>query len=457
MPKKLNFSIIWKAVVIAVLVLLMLIPLAFVGNTVKGRLNYKDNATSKITNSWGSSITIAAPVLNVPFRRKVTETDPKGKTSVSYNFGYSKFTPKNADVDVNIVSQTRYIGIFEVPVFTAEIAMKGSFANVRFSDDGDIKYSPEKSYVTLEINDLKGINVPEFLWNGQKCEFEPSKLGNALSVTLKNSYEAETRSSYKRYYDGVENYSLKSLSSLVDFDNKNADFEIKFSIKGSKSISFVPLAKDNDFHLYSKWANPSFSGAFLPDTKEVTKEGFDARWKINYMASAISQNLEGANLSDAAFTATLLVPVDNYRSAERATKYGILFIILTFLAFFVFEITSKKPIHPFQYLLVGLAMAVYYILLLSLSEFMSFALAYFISAAAVILMITLYAKFGVSKTLTAKQTLIIAAAFSALYGYLYVLLQLQDMALIFGSIGLFLGLAAVMYATRNINWYDETV
>ncbi|MDR2192351.1 MAG: cell envelope integrity protein CreD [Endomicrobium sp.] len=455
MTKKLNFSIIWKAVVIGVLILLMLIPLAFIRGTVKGRLEYKDEATSKITNSWGSKIAIAAPTLNISVSRKVGKVNAEGKTTFSYISQYAKFAPQNADVDVNMISQIRYIGIFKTPVFTADITMKGSFANIKFENSDDIKYFPEKSYVSLELNDLKGINIPEFSWNGKKYDFEPSTLGNPLSLTIPNSYEYLPKMSYARYYERDENYTLKSLSSLVPFDNKNADFEIKFSIKGSGGITFIPLAKDNTFRIYSKWANPNFSGAFLPDTKEITKDGFDARWKINYMASAIPQNLDDAAVSQAAFTTSLLAPVDSYRSAERAAKYGILFVILTFIACFVFEITSKKPVHPFQYLLVGLAMTVYYILLLSISEFVSFGLAYFIAAAAIILMITLYAKFGVSKTLSVKQTAVIAAAFSALYGYLYVLLQLQDMALIFGSIGLFFGLAAVMYATRNISWYDE--
>lgn len=173
------------------------------------------------------------------------------------------------------------------------------------------------------------------------------------------------------------------------------------------------------------------------------------------MASGIPPRLNGADVSSALFTTSLLVPVDNYRSAERATKYGSLFILLTFLACFVFEITRKKPIHPFQYLLVGLAMAVFYILLISISEFIPFGWAYLIAAAAVIAMITVYSKFGINKNLSAGQTSVVALALAALYGYLYILLQLQDMALIFGAIGLFIGLAIVMYATRNINWYEE--
>lgn len=451
MTKKLNFSIIWKAIVIGVLILLMLVPLAFVKSAIKGRLAYKNEAVSKITESWGGQILVAAPILNIPYTVEVRSENEKGKTTVTSRTDYAKYAPKNTDIEVNIVPQMRYIGIFEVPVFTAEITMKGSFEKIK---DMVSAQNLNESFITLEINDLKGISAPDFVWNGKKSEFEPSLKGNAMRVNVPQTLEYSP-TSYSGYYHGEAANYLKSLSSQVSFNNTDSSFEIKFNIKGSRNISFVPLAKDNNVRIYSKWTNPNFSGAFLPDTKEINNDGFDAYWNINYMASGIPRRLDGANLSSALFTTSLLVPVDNYRSAERATKYGILFIILTFLACFVFEITSKKPIHPFQYLLVGLAMAIFYILLISISEFIAFGRAYLIAAAAIILLITLYAKFAISKTLSAPRTIIIAAAFAALYGYLYILLQLQDMALIFGSIGLFAGLAIAMYSTRNINWYEE--
>ncbi len=447
MSKKLNLSIIWKALVIGVLILLMLIPLAFVRGTIKGRLEYKAEATSKITKSWGDQIVIAAPILNIPYEAKYKDVNDKTWTTKTE---YAKFAPTNLDVDVNIISQTRYIGIFKVPVFTAEISMKGNFEKVKkFADSKE-----NESFLTLEINDLKGISTPSFAWNNASASFEPSINGTPLSIRIPTMQEYSPKMSYTRYYDYDETKYLKSLSSKVTMFEHNT-FEIKFNIKGSNAISFVPLAKDNKFYMVSEWTNPNFSGNFLPDTKEINKDGFEADWSINYMASGIPQRLDGANLSSSLFTTSLLVPVDNYRAAERATKYGILFIILTFLACFVFEITSNKPIHPFQYLLAGLAMAIFYILLVSISEFIPFWSAYLIAAAAVVVMITVYAKFAISKTLTVKQTSLIALALAALYGYLYILLQLQDMALIFGAIGLFAGLAIVMYATRNINWYEE--
>ena len=446
MAKKMNFMVILKALVIVVLTLLMLIPLALVSGSVSGRLQYKNDAISKITNSWGGQILIAAPILNIPYTTAVK--DENGKV-VDHTKSYAKFAPKNLTADVHIVTQTRTIGIFSVPVYVAEITLTGSFENQKqFAD-----FRIAESFLSLEINDLKGISTPEISWNGQQTSFEPSTKASPLQVTLTSVEEYSPSDSYTRYYDKQDSQMLQSLSAKIPLQDGVNKFTIKFSIKGSQAISFVPLAKDNSFRIRSNWTTPNFSGSFLPDTKTINRTGFDALWNINYLASGIPPRIDGANLSPSVFTTSLLIPIDNYKSAERARKYGILFIVLTFIACFLFEVLSKKSIHPFQYLLVGLAMSLFYLLLLALSEFMPFALAYLIAAVAIILMITLYAKFAIAKTLTFKQTSIIAGAFVILYGYLYVLLQLKDIALLFGAIGLFVALAAMMYATRNINWY----
>lgn len=442
---KINFGIIWKSIVIGVLILIMLIPLAFVSGTIKGRLEYKEEAISKITQSWGDKVLIAAPILNIPYTIRYQE---RAGSAWMPKTEYAKFSPKNIETTVNIESQTRYIGIFKVPVFKADIVMKGSFdAPQKFPDSNE-----NEAFVSLEINDLKGISSPEFVWNGTKSEFEPTLTGTPLRMKQMGSYISKFSS--RKYYEYDAEETMKSLSSKIILKEDNS-FELKFSVKGSNAISFIPLGKDAKFNISSDWTNPNFSGNFLPDNKTITNDGFSAQWNINYLASGIPLRLEGADLSSAMFTTNFIVPVDNYRSAERATKYGILFIILTFLACFIFEISSKKPIHPFQYLLVGFAMAIFYILLISISEFIAFSYAYLIAAAAVIILITAYTKFALIKDLSVKQTVIVAAFLTALYAYLYILLQLQDMALIFGAISLFIGLAIVMYATRNIKWYDE--
>ncbi|MDR1684459.1 MAG: cell envelope integrity protein CreD, partial [Elusimicrobiota bacterium] len=188
--------------------------------------------------------------------------------------------------------------------------------------------------------------------------------------------------------------------------------------------------------------------------KEVSKNGFKAKWEISYLASGVPQVFSGLDITGAVFGINLANPVDNYRNGIRASKHGILFLALTFLACFVFEIAGKKPIHPFQYALVGLAIAIFYLLLISLSDFISFGLAYAIAALAIVLMIALYTKYAVIRKSGVKYFAAPAAATAALYAYLYVLLQLQDFSLLFGAAGLFAGLAVVMYATRDISWYE---
>jgi inner membrane protein len=425
-------------------------PLLFVEDIIYDRYKYKEEAVSKITDSWGKQVILAAPVLNIPYRyNDVVEVrrDDKIAKEISVKTGYAKYAPEDLSVDVNVSSQIRYIGIFEVPVFTADITMSGSFeklANV----EAESRF--EGAFISLELKDLKGISEPVLIWNGTPQKFEPSNEGEPLVLRPIDISQYERENSYISY-EGVK---LGALNSKIDFKNNGGKFELKFSIKGSESISFVPLAKTNSFHMTSDWANPNFSGAFLPDSKNITDKGFEASWDINYLSSAVPPRFDRKDLSQAQFQTSFLIPVDNYRSAERAVKYGKLFIALTFIICFVFEITSR-PIHFIQYLLVGFAMVIFYTLLISISEFINFSLAYLVAAIAVVGLITAYAKFGIAKDLSAKNIGVVALSLSFLYGYLYILLQLQDMALLYGSIGLFAALALIMYMTRNINWYEE--
>jgi inner membrane protein len=212
-------------------------------------------------------------------------------------------------------------------VFEAEITMKGklenieniTLANKRAGEN--VKYNVTDTFISLEINDLRGISVPpEIVYNGKKYEFHPTVAGKPLLLDVPEVHEYSPAFSYTKYSKKLEKISLKSLSSKIDFSNIGGIFEIKFSIKGSNKISFVPLAKDNSYHVYSKWANPNFSGAFLPYAKDINSDGFHADWKINYMASGVSQDLKSSNLSDAVFSVSLLVPVDNYSNAKRAVN-----------------------------------------------------------------------------------------------------------------------------------------
>ncbi|MDR0762708.1 MAG: cell envelope integrity protein CreD [Campylobacteraceae bacterium] len=449
MRKTLNKAILFKTITIAIMILLMLIPLIFVANIINDRSRYKNEAVFKITDSWGKQVILAAPVLNIPYAYdEITETfqDNRAIQKLTAKTAYAKFAPHDLNVDVKINSQIRYIGIFEVPVFNADITMSGFFETI----DMPKRAFAEDAFISLETKELKGISEPVFTWNETPYKFEPGFAGNSLSL-------APLLKSGDHYLSYGYNAALNSLNSKIDFKNEGSRFELKFSIKGSESISFVPLAKKNRFHMSSDWVHPSFAGAFLPDEKNITDKGFEALWDINYLSSGVPPRFDKKDLSKTQFQTSFLIPVDNYRNAKRAEKYGILFIALTFIACFVFELANRRPIHPIQYLLVGFAMVIFYTLLISISEFIDFSLAYLLSAVAVISLIAAYAKFGIDKSLSIKNIAIIALALSFLYGYLYILLQLQDMALLYGSIGLFIALAVIMFMTRNINWYEEAV
>ena len=232
-------------------------------------------------------------------------------------------------------------------------------------------------------------------------------------------------------------------------------FDMQVKIKGSEQLHFMPLSANSKFELHSSWPNPSFDGNVLPNERQVNEKGFDAKWNFNQANLPFGTVLrQGSfNRSNLAFGVSMVQPADQYNKTMRSVKYAILFIGLTFALFFIVEIMQKKPFHPVQYVLVGLALVIFYTLLLSISEYLLFDQAYLIAAAATILLITMYAK---SHFTSWKTAVVFGSVLSALYGFIFILIRLEDTALIVGSIGLFIVLALVMYVSRKINWYGST-
>ena len=223
-------------------------------------------------------------------------------------------------------------------------------------------------------------------------------------------------------------------------------------------MSFVPLGNVTEVEIESNWPSPSFNGNFLPDFREVTDDGFSAKWKIlqlnrNFPQSWIGRN-QSEKMDEASFGVDLILPLDDYRKSMRSAKYAVMTITLTFLIFFLVEILNKKKIHPFQYALVGLALCLFYVLLISISEHSNFNVAYGISTFGIVAMISLY---SLSAFKMKKLTVLLVATLSGIYGFLFVTLQLADYALLMGSVGLTLILGATMYFTRNINWYNLNI
>jgi inner membrane protein len=234
------------------------------------------------------------------------------------------------------------------------------------------------------------------------------------------------------------------------------NFSMQLKVKGSGKLHFLPLSNNSKFNITSTWANPSFDGSSLPDERDYSDSGFTAKWSFNKANLPFGAVVKAGTLkaTSTAFGVSLVQPADQYNKTTRSVKYAILLIGLSFALFFIVELLQKKPLHPVQYALVGLALVIFYTLLLSISEYILFDYAYLIAATATILLITFYAKghFG-----TWASASIFGGLLTLLYGFIFVLIRLEDTALLVGSIGLFIILAAVMYGSRKINWYGNTM
>ncbi|HUE30352.1 MAG TPA: cell envelope integrity protein CreD [Verrucomicrobiae bacterium] len=292
--------------------------------------------------------------------------------------------------------------------------------------------------LSVGVPDLRGVaKEPRVAWDGQEVGFQPG----AGDVDL--------------FCTGMH----VAVPSLRPGGKALHTFSFELTLAGSEALAFVPVGKETEVSLASTWRDPSFTGAFLPSERTVDERGFRATWKVSYFARSFPQRWQrgapaAATLQKqtevSAFGLRLLDPVDFYRQSDRAVKYAALFVLLTFLTFALFEVLQPLRIHPVQYLLVGFAMCLFYLILLAASEQVGFALAYGVGAGATIALVAGYA----TRVLAGRRRGgVMGALLAGLYGYLYVLLQLEDYALLLGTVGLFAILATVMWVTRDLDWY----
>ena len=421
-------SVTLKIVSIGILILLLLIPAGMIQNLISERQNRRDAAVQEISRKWGSHQTITGPFLSVPFKTFFKDTD--GKTQVK--LGYLQILPETLDVLGEIKPEVRYRSLFEAVLYNIRLKFSGNFKLPSMTqlniDPNHILW--DKAYLSLGITDMGGIQDKIIIhFNGAVYNAEPG---------LKSADLSEA---------GVSTM----ISPLTT--NQLQAFSFDLNLNGSEQISIIPVGESNAVKLNSSWPSPSFNGAFLPAAREVKKDGFSATWKILHLNRNYPQFWEGGQykVASSAFGVKLILTADVYQKSMRLAKYSVMFLIFTFAAFFFSEIINKKRVHPIQYILVGMAILIFYTLVLSLSEHMQFNYAYILSAAAVTLIISGYARAIVSNS---KFALTILGILAVLYGYLFIVLQLEDYALIMGSIGLLTILALVMYITRKINWYE---
>lgn len=418
----------FKALFIGILTLLLLIPMSFISGLVGDRERRQNDAYKEISGKWASAQTVTGPVLLVPYLYHSSDKDGKDVTSTRYAY----FLPDSLNVAGSLQPEKRHRGIYEVILYRSDLRMSGNFRQL---DPTALKiaaadWKPGEAVLLLGTTDLRGIeNRLSVHWDGAEKFFDPGVPPNNLIT--------------------------QGVSVPVSLDSNGAGqskrvFSIHLELKGSGTLNFVPAGKSTTVHLNSPWPTPSFTGSFLPGSRQLTDKGFSSDWTIfNLNRNFPQQWTEGTyDLNASAFGVSLMQPVDFYQKTMRCVKYAILIIALTFTVFFLVETGTGNPVHPFQYLLIGLALCVFYTLLISISEYLSFGWAYGIAAGATVLLITLYASWLFRDR---RMPVVTGCALAVLYGYVFVLIQLKDFALLVGSIGLFLVLAVLMYFSRHIN------
>ncbi len=455
-----RYSVTFRIAVVGILALLLLIPVGMVRNLINEREFTKKTAEAEISQKWGGQQTIAGPILSVPYKKYATNS--RGERLATTR--YAHFLPEKLSINSVIKPQIRSRGIFDAVVYSSEINFSGKFTGPDIKNLGikDAEADWSKAFLSVGISDTRGIEDNIKLdWNGHYIEFKPGVPSDdvirdgAQNYAMEPYYGKRTERQFLSVPPPSRRIGQSSGISAPLSLEKGVDeyeFSFKLNLAGSRDIQFVPVGRITEIALKSDWNAPSFSGAFLPDERTLTEKGFKAFWKILDLNRGYPQAWTGNayNIYSSASGVKLLITVDDYKKAQRSVKYALLIIALTFLVFFFSEVFNKKRIHPIQYILVGLAIVLFYALLVSISEVAGFGWAYLASGVATIGLITLYSKSVLANT---KMAAIQAAILSFLYLFIYIILQLEDYALLMGSVLLFLILSAIMYLSRKVDWY----
>ncbi|HXU31693.1 MAG TPA: cell envelope integrity protein CreD [Thermoanaerobaculia bacterium] len=445
-----------KVIGVGILVLLLLIPLAMVRGLVGERQQRQLSVEQELAAVWGAAQTVAGPVLSIPYDSlcEVQTAAANGQMVTSFQpcekIGH--FLPETLSVDGPVTPEVRSRGIFDVVVYRTDLRLQGTFAAPKFDElarDAAVGSGPigrihwERASLGVGIPDLRGIRGRVDLdWQGQKVPFAPGLVDPSL-------WTAGLRAPLR--LDGAAEKPAAG---------ERIPFSFQVRLAGSSGLNLLPFGRQTRLALRSPWQSPSFSGAFLPESRRVGKDGFVATWNVSYYGRSFPQSwssVQTAGLAPAingsAFGVDFVQPVDVYQQTERSVKYGALFLVLTFVTFFLFELFQPIRVHPVQYLMVGSALCLFYVLLLSIAEQVAFGIAYLVAAGVTVALLGAYAA---AVLRSAGRAVVFAGVLGLLYGYLYVLLQAEDYALLLGSIGLFLILALVMLITRRVDWYGAT-
>lgn len=434
-----QLSFVLKALVVVFLMLLLMIPLSMIRGTISERQHYRDEAIDSVERSYAGKLKFAGPVLIVPFQddETVITKNEKGVESRHREVRNSFWIayPKTMNINGVMTPDIKELGIHKVRIYEWNAKMSAGF-EFNAPDPGNplIKRTMGSPYLSFLMNDTRGLmGTPILSIAGESRAIKQGAGFHGLAAQSKGVHVM--------------------LSAFPFGQLQKIPVEMDFLLGGTEKLSFVPIADSNTASIQSSWPHPNFSGDFSPRNSDRSDRGFKANWSISSLsASAQTQYRNMNELAELdSFEVNLIDPVSIYSQADRASKYAFLFILLTFVGFLMFEIIKQLAIHPIQYGLVGLSLAIFFCLLLSLSEHMDFLKAYLIASVACIGLLGVYVKSVLKST---ARSLGFSSMLTVLYSVLYGLLVSEDNALVMGSILLFSILAAIMLVTRNVDWYQ---
>ncbi|MDL2303856.1 cell envelope integrity protein CreD [Bacteroides sp. OttesenSCG-928-D19] len=424
-----------KIVTIGILVLLSLIPMAMIRELIRDRHYMESGAIREVSEKWSGAQTIIGPYLSFDYTTLQT-TVSDGKEVVVENKKTLILLPEELNIDAELATEMLTRGIYDVNVYQSTLSLKGSFSFAELSKQGFDKknINLDQTSICFNVSDMRGISEQVHIKLGDAVyDFDPGLSGKGLTAS-----------------------GVSKIVNLAQLKENSLPFEMTIKLKGSQSMYFAPLGKTTQITMQANWGTPSFDGKFLPEDRKVTNDSFTAQWRVLNLNRSYAQafliNDALREIDDSTFGVNLKVPVDQYQQSTRAAKYGILIILLTFMVVFFVEIFDKRRIHPLQYLLIGLALCLFYSLLVSLSEQINFGPAYIVAATLTIGLVGLYMR-GIMKSW--KPAGIMVGLLTILYTYIYVLLQLETLALLAGSLGLFVMLACIMYFSKKVDWFSK--
>ncbi len=437
-------SVLIKLALIGILTLLLLIPASWIQDLILERQARQDEVIKEISDKWSGSQLVEGPVMVLPYKTLVKQKDAMGKISYREVLTNIYILPETLNIISKVEPEVLHRGIFDAVVYNTKLRINGKFSPLELKksgiDPGMILW--DKVKLDIGVSDLKGLkNNPSI------------KLGNAV-------YDVEPDFSSLKLFKN----NLIILPDLSQGRNTALNFSFDLDLRGSSDLNFTHLGKTTTVKIEGKWNNPSFTGRYLPEDRKITKDSFTATWKMPYFNRPFPQQWVEENAvmhtgvvntagNDASFGVKFILPVDQYQKTMRSAKYAILIILLTFISLFFTELLNKRKVHLLQYVLIGAAMTIYYTLLLSFSERVGFNIAYLISSVATVALIGI---FIASLLKNRKPAIVFAGILSIFYSFIFVIIQLQDLALLFGSVGLFIIVAVMMYLSAKIEWGKNT-